>query len=870
MTFDIIWRDGTQPLLCRVCSWSGAGQHIADFRRTGSDALPGLRCPDCGSVDLAAEPLDFSPDDHSVDAYVEGGVGMEAIASCLAQVDASGVRRFLDVGCNYGFALDLGRSLYGWEVVGVEPSYAGKRGAVELGLEIHNVYLDEGVDVGAPFDLVLASEVLEHVTDPLAFLRVLARRLTPSGVLLLTTPAAEVLVPGEPVMEIAAAVSLGYHTFVASKDGLRSLLERAGFASVQVSREGRSLWASASLDADAALPTGARPEAPSLLAYFDGRAASAEDGSALQLGMAVRHLRGLVNHGQWDDAESSAARAIAAMACRHGLDVARPLEVRRALSDGRRAPMALAGLAFALGMQALVQTGRPLHAARQFQVVIDAAESWDRSGALDLDMVDLSFQARVHRAIALAGVRPERAVDIALELGSYADPALGNLPVATRQTRLLVDLIAGGQYDAARRLLDVVAHHIDDLLAGGVEARHTALDALLSIGILWLNTGDPEQARPWFVRCAAAGRSTDGPVGERMTAEAVRHLELAGGSAAEVSAARARMVRSHHAIDTYWTDASGTFVEGWALADGLLTRRVEVRTGPRSVEASSVRRDDLRASFPTQPQVESAGFTAYLPGPAAGPVEVVLHTEQGEVLITPSLEGPLPTLPTLPVPAHDDALVPYLDSLPDGPVLMIGQRKHMAWEWDRIIRPYGERPVIGIDIHPGHGVHVIGDAHRLSHIFRPESFAAVVSHSVLEHVVAPWQVAAECAKVLMPGGLTHHSAPWVWPTHSHPNDFWRFSLEGLVALFSPSLGFETVDGGGYFGSVVMPRPEWREQNLRMPTLVSPAISWLIARKVGLTDAAAQWPYDASAGARAARAYPRDGLAPEGYQFGGGS
>ena len=110
--------------------------------------------------------------------------------------------------------------------------------------------------------------------------------------------------------------------------------------------------------------------------------------------------------------------------------------------------------------------------------------------------------------------------------------------------------------------------------------------------------------------------------------------------------------------------------------------------------------------------------------------------------------------------------------------------------------------------------------------------------------------------------------PWAWPAHAEPNDFWRFSPEGLAALFSPMLGFEVVGSGGQFGSVVVPAPEWRGRHPKMPTLVSPAMSWLIARKVAAPHAAADWPYDAASGARAARAYPPEGLAPEGYQFGG--
>lgn len=867
--FDIRWHQGTLPLSCRVCSWTGDGEHVADFSHPEADTIPGIRCRECGSIDLAPEPRDFSPDDDRVDAYVEGGVGLEEIASCLAQVDADQVRRFLDVGCNYGFALDLGRFLHDWEVVGVEPSLAGRRGATEFGLDIRNSYLDDGVKLGEPFDLVLASEVLEHVTDPLGFLKVLSAQLKPTGTLLLTTPAAEVITPSEPEVEVAAAVSLGFHTFVASSKGLRWLLERAGFSSIRISREGRSLWAIACADPEADLPAGERPQAPDLVGYFNDRADSAPRGSALALGMAVRHVRAIVNQGRWPEAQASALRAITTMRDRHGLDLSQPQQVERAIQTRESVPGSLPALAFSLGMRALLDTADAAGAADYFKVVADAADQWERKGYLDLDMVDLGFQARVHRAIALAGTNPQDAAALALDLSNRHDHALGVVPLASRQARILVTISSHGHYDAASRLIDIVNPHLDALLASGQEdARHTALDALLSIGILKLNTGEPAVAREWFARCAAASEAVGGPVGDRMASEAYRHLALAGGDAAEVSAIRLRTARTHHCLDVYWTDAAGTYLEGWALAEGLATHRTEVRSRSGSVTASPMRRDDLRAIFPQQDKAEEAGFTAYLPHPVAS-AELVLHTDRGAIEIPLELSGPRPPLEQFDAPQEQrDRLLDYVDTLPDGPILMIGQRKSAAWEWERIVAPYGGRQVIGLDVHPGHGVHVIGDAHQLSRIFRSESFAAVVSLSVLEHVVAPWLVAAECAKVLKHGGLTFQIAPWLWPTHSQPNDFWRFSPEGLQQLFGPALGFEHVASGGEYGVVAMPAPDWRERNPRMATLASPAMSWLIARKVAEPDASAEWPYDPEAGARSARAYPEGGLAPEGFQFGG--
>ena len=50
---------------------------------------------------------------------------------------------------------------------------------------------------------------------------------------------------------------------------------------------------------------------------------------------------------------------------------------------------------------------------------------------------------------------------------------------------------------------------------------------------------------------------------------------------------------------------------------------------------------------------------------------------------------------------------------------------------------------VGFDIHPGAGVDVVGDAHKLSTYFPLNSFDAVFAFSVFEHLVFPWKVALQ-------------------------------------------------------------------------------------------------------------------------------
>jgi SAM-dependent methyltransferase len=97
--------------------------------------------------------------------------------------------RILDVGCASG--LFLRRALdANWEVVGVEPSEVLARKAQEaLGrAEIHCSTLQAARLPAASFDVITLWDLLEHVPDPVLFLRGCARLLRPQGYLFANVP----------------------------------------------------------------------------------------------------------------------------------------------------------------------------------------------------------------------------------------------------------------------------------------------------------------------------------------------------------------------------------------------------------------------------------------------------------------------------------------------------------------------------------------------------------------------------------------------------------------------------------------------------------------------------------------------------------
>jgi SAM-dependent methyltransferase len=64
------------------------------------------------------------------------------------------------------------------------------------------------------------------------------------------------------------------------------------------------------------------------------------------------------------------------------------------------------------------------------------------------------------------------------------------------------------------------------------------------------------------------------------------------------------------------------------------------------------------------------------------------------------------------------------------------------------------------------------------------SYDAVYSVDVFEHINRPWLAAAEIARILKPGGVAYTSTLFSWRYHPCPIDYWRFTPECLKFLFS--------------------------------------------------------------------------------------
>ncbi|MEJ8572834.1 class I SAM-dependent methyltransferase [Microbaculum marinum] len=145
--------------------------------------------------------------------------------------------RLLDFGCGYGALLDIMASK---EIIstGYEPSLQRSIRAVKDGSFSVLASLDE-VRLAAPFDLIVCTEVLEHVPDPREILKLLKDIAEPSALLALTVPQVEerevldMMVKLGSGKELPKVFNPWEHLNYFSAEKLRNLLEDCGFKVVR-------------------------------------------------------------------------------------------------------------------------------------------------------------------------------------------------------------------------------------------------------------------------------------------------------------------------------------------------------------------------------------------------------------------------------------------------------------------------------------------------------------------------------------------------------------------------------------------------------------------------------------------------------------
>jgi SAM-dependent methyltransferase len=114
--------------------------------------------------------------------------------------------------------------------------------------------------------------------------------------------------------------------------------------------------------------------------------------------------------------------------------------------------------------------------------------------------------------------------------------------------------------------------------------------------------------------------------------------------------------------------------------------------------------------------------------------------------------------------------------------------------------------VLNVDATPYDNVRIVTDITRLP--FCDHSVDGVLSISVLEHVSDPEAVLQEIRRILRPGGFVYTDVPFVVGYHASPEDFHRWTADGVRHLHE---GFDEralIPNGGPTSALLWIFQEW--------------------------------------------------------------
>ena len=512
---EIEWLERrTAQALCPNCGARGEVRQILDIDyRPPAEHDDEHRfivqiCPEC-SVRFVdnMKMMEFHSEqqvERGEDAFhVQLGAGLWPIAGQIARLDLPAAAKALEIGGAYGFGLDFCLRARGWEGVGYDPSPFAAVGMRELDLPLRQEYFTaRHLELG-PWDVAIATELLEHVSYPAAFLLLMRRALGETGVLMLSTPNAAFISPDQPVSNLLPLLSPGSHTVLQTVQSLDIALHAAGFTFTHIIEDGLSLigYASAApirlIEDDAARRQMYRR-------YLVERAGLAALTSDLCFGFAGRGIFEAVNDGDWEGADAAWAVLLPAAQARFGLD----LQGMTALPAGaagaslaalsRMMPLGLGMILFGRAMRLLVAG----HSRGQLEPVLQLAA----------DAIEVLLRALAKHSLqdalsaSLAGLLRTELLICAAAAGR-ADAVTGLLALGSEETswRGFVELVNAGAIAPATALRETLPELPGQNIPAGL--RRNILLTLVNFHLA--PGGDALRVLPCAAMLREAGENTD-------------------------------------------------------------------------------------------------------------------------------------------------------------------------------------------------------------------------------------------------------------------------------------------------------------------------------------------------------------------------
>ncbi len=294
--------------ICPICGSNNLRRNYLKFNYGHKDYVL-VMCLDCSGLSYENEFFfDFKENlDHnrSLKTYLEKTSDIETMVEVMTNFFnhfAGDTHTGIDIGCGVGMVMDFSEKVMAKEMIGFEPSsHYCKEGRDTLGLTIiEDFFTPEKINY-KQFDFAVCFQLLQLVPEPGMLLTDIRKSLTNNGILLLSTPDNEVILPEVNFANHLSTLSPGVHRSIFNEKSLKHIILKTGFKNVQIHNRSGQIFAIAS---DRTLPVFDifEPNRNLLLNYYTRKLDELPGDSSYFRGIWYRLYRNRIDHGEYEKA----------------------------------------------------------------------------------------------------------------------------------------------------------------------------------------------------------------------------------------------------------------------------------------------------------------------------------------------------------------------------------------------------------------------------------------------------------------------------------------------------------------------------------------------------------------------------------------
>jgi 2-polyprenyl-3-methyl-5-hydroxy-6-metoxy-1,4-benzoquinol methylase len=324
---------------CPACSTPNS--RILLSIKENSTELIVLSCKNCATIyypNAKAPDYEIVENEASFYMRIDQFEGIDSALMPLFSVPELNSYSVIDIGCGLGFTSDFVR-FQGRECQAFDPSSAAKISSQILKIEISQIYADSSnTETKNVHKLVFASEVIEHVENPLNFLEQLKAISGESGYLIVTTPNADYVKKGNPTNTILAMLAPSQHLFLLSANVLEDLARDAGFSWAKCWTQDERLFLAAGPKSQQISNHFSRTE---YIEYLKSRLSREDiDESIRYRSFGYRLFKEYVHGGKYVEAQELWIRLVRVFQSMH-LDLQSPIKIVKGYEDAAGVEMIL-------------------------------------------------------------------------------------------------------------------------------------------------------------------------------------------------------------------------------------------------------------------------------------------------------------------------------------------------------------------------------------------------------------------------------------------------------------------------------------------------------------------------------------------------